>query len=120
MKRKHRKKPADQTRIARERIQQLFAQADRIFDERPDLADRYVQLARRISMKYKVRIPPELKRKFCRHCYKYLRPGANARVRNQKGRVIYYCENCRNYMRFMIPKKAGRKKQDSDSRRQPS
>ena len=102
MKRKHRKKPADQTRIARERIRKLFDQADKAFDERPDLADRYVELARKISMKYKVRIPPELKKKFCTHCYKYLRPGVNARVRSHKGRVIYYCDNCRKYMRFVI------------------
>ncbi|MBD3313611.1 ribonuclease P [Candidatus Woesearchaeota archaeon] len=106
MKHKHSRKPAEQIRISKERIEELFRQAEKAAeDSRMDLANRYVTLARKIAMKFKVKIPPKLKRKFCRHCYKYLKPGVNARVRTHKGRVIYYCDNCRNYMRFVIRKK---------------
>ena len=105
MKRKYSKKPAEQRQIAEERIIELFRQADIMFSRNKTLADRYVALARRISQKYKVKIPRELKRKFCKHCHSYLKPGVNCRVRIAKGRVVYYCLNCRKFMRFVIGKK---------------
>lgn len=109
MKRKHSKKPAEQRKIAKGRIKELFRQADLRMRGKPTkmsraLANRYVALARKISMKYKVKIPVNLKRKFCRHCYKYLKPGINCRVRLAKGRVIYCCLECRRFMRFVIKK----------------
>jgi len=100
MKRKYSKKPAEHRRIARERIKVLFKQAKEIFKEDSKLADRYVELSRKIAMKYKVRIRPELKRRFCKHCYKYLMPGVNCRVRMQTGKVVYYCSSCKKFMRF--------------------
>lgn len=101
------KKQQEMKRIAKERILKLFDQAKDVFHESSALANRYVALARKISMKFKVRIPRELKRRFCRHCYKYLVPGNNCRVRTHKGKVVYYCLNCKKYMRFVLP---GRKK----------
>ena len=98
-------KKEDTKKIALERIKQLFKEADSVFNENPKLANRYVQLARKISMKVKLRMPRTLKRKFCKHCYTYLKPGKNCRVRNYKSRVVYYCENCKKYMRFVINKK---------------
>lgn len=105
MKRKHHKKPAEQRQIAEERIIELFRQADIMFSRDKSLADRYVALARRISQKYKVKIPRNLKRKFCKNCHSYIKPGVNCRVRIAKSRVIYYCLNCRKFMRFVIGKK---------------
>lgn len=105
MKRRHAKKPSEHTDIAKERIGVLFSQAELAFRKDRALSDRYVYLARRISMRYKVKIPPALKRRFCRHCYRYLKPGVNCRVRLAKGRVIYYCLSCRKFMRFVIRKK---------------
>jgi ribonuclease P protein subunit RPR2 len=105
MKTRYWKKPSEHRRIAEERIKELFRQADLAFDERPDLSNRYVEMARKISMKFKVKIPPTLKRKFCKHCYHYLRPGKTCRVRIAKSRVIYYCLKCKNFMRFVIKKK---------------
>lgn len=102
MKRRHSKKPAEQRAIAEERIRELFRQADSMFSRSRKLADRYVELARKISMKYKVRIPRQLKRRFCKHCHCYLKPGVNCRVRIAKGRVIYYCLSCKRFMRFGI------------------
>lgn len=99
------KKPKKQKQIALERIRILFKQAEEEFNNDPELSDRYVQLARKLSMKYKIPIPRELKRKFCRHCYSYLKPPVNCRIRVNKGKVIYYCRNCRKYMRFLHKKK---------------
>jgi len=99
-KRAYSRKPSAQVDIAKERIQELFRQADEVFDEDPNLADRYVELARKISMKIRVRIPPNLKRKFCKHCYCFLKPGKNCRVRTHEGKVVYYCQQCKKFMRF--------------------
>jgi ribonuclease P protein subunit RPR2 len=99
-KRKYSAKPLNQVKIAKERINELFKQAEEAFDKDEKLADRYVELARKISMKYKVRIPSALKKRFCKHCYCYLVPGKNCRVRTHEGKVVYYCLKCKKYMRF--------------------
>jgi len=97
--------------IALERIKILFEQAEKAGKKDLKLANRYVHLARKISMKAKARIPGNLKRRFCKHCYSYLIPGVNVRVRTQRGKVVYYCLNCKKYMRFPYVKeqKAKRK-----------
>lgn len=88
--------------IALKRINILFKEADSNFKKHPERSNRYVEIARKISMKVNLRIPRELKRKFCKHCYNYLKPGVNARVRIRKGKVIYYCFSCKKYMRYHI------------------
>jgi ribonuclease P protein subunit RPR2 len=108
-KRAYRAKPYKQVKIAKERINELFRQAEEMFDEDPKLSDRYVQIARKISMKLKVRIPPELKRRFCKHCYCYLVPGKNCRVRTHEGKVVYYCRQCKKFMRFPYKSKKSKK-----------
>jgi len=104
--------------IALERIKTLFQEAEKAGKKDLKLANRYVHLARKISMKVKARIPSNLKRRFCKHCYSYLIPGVNVRVRTQRGKVVYYCLNCRKYMRFPYVKelKAKRKAKRSKSR----
>lgn len=93
-------KPKEQISIAKERITELFKQAEKVFDEDSKLANRYVELARKISMKIKVTIPSSLKKRFCKHCYCFLVPGKNCRVRTHEGKVVYYCRQCKKYMRF--------------------
>lgn len=100
MAKKHAKKPDEQRKIAFERVSILFDEAKKAFDEEPQLSDRYVHLARKIAMKYKVKIPSRLKRSFCKKCHKYLFPGKNLRVRTKKGHMVYYCLNCKNIARF--------------------
>ena len=88
--------------IAKERVKNLFFQADEIFDKSPDLSNRYVDLARKIAMKVNFRVPKIFKRKFCKHCYSYLKPGTNCRVRTKNKKMVYYCFNCKKYMRFSL------------------
>lgn len=99
---KHYKKPARQVNIAKKRIKFLFEEAKGPFKSNPKLSNKYVKLARRIAMKYKIKMPSELKKKFCKNCHSYLAPGVNCRVRIHKHRVIYYCLSCRHYMRFPV------------------
>ena len=99
MPKKYHKKPNSQLKIAKKRIIFLFNEAKQVFRENSRLSDKYVGMARKIAMKYKVRLPAELKKKFCKNCHKYLVPGANCRVRIHKHMVIYYCISCKHYMR---------------------
>ena len=91
-----------QKEIAQERIKKLFQQAEDVFAKNKSLANRYITLARKISMKIKVSIPLELKRKFCKHCYKFLVPGINSRVRTHNGKVIISCFECKKFMRIPL------------------
>lgn len=101
---KHRDK-SEEKRIALERIKTLFQEADGVFSRDKTLANRYVSLARKIAMKVKLRFPQELKRRFCKHCYAYLMPGVNSRVRVRLGKVVTSCLECKKFMRIPTGKK---------------
>ncbi len=90
--------------IAKERIKTLFSKADDAFPS--PLANRYVTLARKIAMKVKLRMPREYKRKYCKHCYKYIRSGSNGRVRTREGKVVISCFECKKFTR--IPMKSSK------------
>ncbi len=85
--------------IALERIKILFREAKL----NPEKANRYVELARKIGMKVNLSIPKEYKRKYCKHCNNYFILG-NYRVRTRNKMIVYYCLNCKKYMKFKIQK----------------
>jgi len=88
-------------KIAIQRIHVLFHQAERrALEGRLDLAHRYVILARKLSTKYLVRMPPEYRRRYCRNCSAYLLPGLNCTVRLTGHKVVTTCHNCREIMRY--------------------
>lgn len=89
--------------IARERIERLFSLArKRVDEDREELADRYVELARAIGMRHNVSIPRQLRRNYCHSCYSYLLPGYNCRVRVNSGKenINYRCGECGEVNRF--------------------
>ncbi|MCD6381752.1 MAG: hypothetical protein J7L43_02120 [Candidatus Aenigmarchaeota archaeon] len=95
-------------KIAKERIQILFEEAEKAAKkDRFELADRYVELARKIGMRYNVRIPRELKRRFCKYCYTYLYPGKTAEVKidSKKKVVKVKCLKCGKVMNFPYVKR---------------
>ena len=95
--------------IARERIEILLEQAKEKAVKEPKLAGRYVELARKISMRTKVRIPAGEKRYICRSCGQPLVPGRNARVRVLRGnpRIVITCLSCGAFRRYPFTKKTG-------------
>jgi ribonuclease P protein subunit RPR2 len=93
-------KPKEQQRIARERIEHLFREAEKIFAKDPKLSNEYVKKARKIGMRYEVPIPRQLKRKFCKHCGQFFVPGRSVRVRLHKQKVVYSCFACKKQTRF--------------------
>lgn len=91
-------------KIAMERIDVLFKNAEKEFVYNPELSNRYVDIARRIAMRQRIRIPTEYKRKFCRNCHSYAVPGKNMSVRIHRGKVIYRCCQCGYIRRIPITK----------------
>ena len=95
------KNPATK-KIAKERISVLFDQAKQAFAEHPERSNRYVDLARKIAMRQRVRIDRELRRQYCHHCYAFLVPGRNMRVRVHRGNVVVTCGSCNKKMRYRV------------------
>jgi len=93
--------------VAKERISVLFEQARLAFREHPELSNRYVALARRIAMRQRVRIDRDLRRQFCHHCYAFLVPGRNMRVRVHRGNVVVTCLICNKKTRFRVVRPDG-------------
>lgn len=91
-----------QEEIALTRIRDLFTEAKNIFHEDSKLSDRYVSLARKIAMKFRIKIPSNLKKQYCSKCYSYLFPGSNVRIRISHNKIIYYCKICKNFMRLPL------------------
>ena len=90
--------------VAKERISVLFSQAHNAFHGHPDRSNRYVALARRIAMRQRVRIDREFRRQYCHHCYAFLVPGQNMRVRVHRGNVVVTCGICNKKMRYRVGK----------------
>lgn len=116
--RKH-SKPIQQVKIAKERIAILFDEAARTVKADQKLANRYVELARKIGMRYNVRIPPELRKKVCRSCKSYLYPGITASQRTEKGWLVITCRACGKKNRFSL-ERARRKKSHSENPHPPA
>ena len=86
-------------RIALERIDKLFAQAALQFKEYPELSRRYVVLARKMAMKFRVRFTPDQRKLFCKTCNAYLVYGVNCRMRLVRGRMVRTCLECASVKR---------------------
>jgi ribonuclease P protein subunit RPR2 len=107
------KQQMNETRqIALQRIHSLFRLAKEKIREEPQLAQRYAEVARKIAMRAKLRLPKEYRRMICRHCKSFIYPGVNCRVRVQQKRephMVITCLVCGKITRIplksMSPKK---------------
>jgi ribonuclease P protein subunit RPR2 len=64
-----------------ERMQILIDSAISNARTDPNLSQRHASLARRISTKYKIRMPYHLRMVFCKKCKSFIAPGINSRIR---------------------------------------
>jgi ribonuclease P protein subunit RPR2 len=95
-----RKNNAERARdIAKQRIERLFELAMQEHALHPERSDRYVQIARNISTRVRIRIPSQLKRRFCRNCGCYL-SAADRRVRLGQGIINATCLKCGKQIRI--------------------
>jgi ribonuclease P protein subunit RPR2 len=99
---KERSKNPATKKIAAERIGILFEQAELVFHEHPEMSNRYVELARKIAMRQRIRIDREFRRSYCHHCYVFLVPGNNMRVRVHRGNVVVTCRVCNKTTRYRV------------------
>jgi len=85
-----------QQKIAKERIDILFNLAEKEFKRHPERSKRYVELARKIGLRYNVRFTKALKKKFCKNCNSLLKPGASAKIRldRKTKSIVIKCLNC--------------------------
>ncbi len=90
-------------KIAKDRIRYLLERAETYKNIDYELARRYIELAKKISMKYRIRIPRRYKITYCKKCL-YPYKAGKFRVRIKKRRVIITCLNCGYERRFPIKK----------------
>jgi ribonuclease P protein subunit RPR2 len=64
-----------------ERMQILIDNAITNARTNPELSQRQASIARRISTKYKIRMPYHLRIVFCKKCKSFIAPGINSRIR---------------------------------------
>ena len=90
--------------VATERFQILLDQAKKMALTDEKLSRRYVNLARKISSRTKVRIPRESKMYLCKGCGIALLPGRNAKIRlhaHTTG-IVISCLSCGSVKRYPI------------------
>lgn len=95
MKQKHKKKNMARRKVAGQHIDNLMHQAESF----REYSDKYVNTARKIAMKMKMKLKKEHKLRICRKCKSFLIPGYNCRVRLRRT-ITYYCTNCRSFSRY--------------------
>lgn len=81
--------------IARRHRDELLELAEEAaLTERLDDADRYAELAWRLTTRHQLQASDELKQRVCRECKSYLLPGLSARTRLEAGKVSTTCLSC--------------------------
>jgi len=92
-------------KVALERVARLLDLATNMHERNPNLAKRYVQLAWRLKTKYTLRLPPALKRRFCKKCLSIWIPGRTVRIRIRSGTVTWTCLSCGRVYRMPTTKR---------------
>jgi len=108
------KKPQWQKDIAKERIKILLSLARKQLDDHPERSKRYVGLARKISMRYNIRLEKSIKKSICKKCDSLLLSGKTSlnRFDFKKKTLNIICKNCGNIIRipYKVKKDDGKRK----------
>ena len=90
--------------IATRRIQVLFNNALLNAKNNPVLAEQQAQIAKKISMKFKIKMPFEVSSSFCKKCKKFIAPGIASKVRlgNKPKSIRITCTYCNHTYRKII------------------
>ncbi|MFH1294582.1 MAG: ribonuclease P [Candidatus Aenigmatarchaeota archaeon] len=101
-----RAKPESLVKTGKERINILFEQAEDVFRKDPALAHRYADLARKIAMRYNIRLGKVHRMRMCSECHHYIVPGENSTIRTSAVRhsILITCSDCGNVMRYPYKK----------------
>ena len=91
--------------LASERMTILLTLSKEALRTNPKRAQHYFQLARKLGMRYKIRLPPQFRGLICRSCKRLIVPGINARVRLQQRRephIVITCLECGGQRRIPL------------------
>jgi len=94
----------DRKDIASQRIERLLELAEKCFSEDEDKSHRYAELAWKIKLKSRINIPKKWRRRICRNCKRFLKPGPknNCKIRIYRSKVIIKCMECGYKRRFPL------------------
>jgi len=95
-------------KLAKEHMENLEIQINLQRFKDKSLAQRYFEMIRRLSRKFRLPISRSIKRQYCKYCGSLLTPGLNARVRLRNGKRVLYCYECRNHTRTLYLKKTSK------------
>ena len=104
--------------IAKQRIDILFEQANKVYKDSPELSSRYLGMARKIAMAAKIRLPIGFRRRTCKNCNSLLIYGQNCRVRVRQKRephVVITCLSCGWQTRILLRRKKEKKELEQDN-----
>ena len=93
-------RPTYQIGIAKERMEILLKLAKKEARKTPERSRRYALLARKIGMRYNVRLPAEWKRVFCKSCGTLLKPGLAASKPARNGATFIKCGKCNRIYKY--------------------
>ena len=91
--------------IATQRILILFDSAISNARNNPKLAERQAQIARQISMRFKIKMPWQIQTSFCKKCKKFIVPSISSKVRIGRSNVKSIritCNFCNHTYRKLI------------------
>jgi len=91
--------------IANKRIETLFNNALYNARSNPNLSQQQARIAKKISLKFKIPLPYEVRFNFCKKCKKFIVPNVSSRVRLSSSNiksVNITCNYCRNTYRKLI------------------
>ena len=91
--------------IASRRILILFENAISNARNNPQLSQRQAQIAKKIAMRFKIKMPWQIRSSFCKKCKKFIVPNISSRVRigrtNVKS-IRITCKFCSHTYRKII------------------
>lgn len=98
---------SDAKQVALERMHILTKRALSNARKNPELAQRQAGMARRISTKYRIKLPYEIRMNFCKKCKMFIAPGVSSRIRLGRSTlksVRITCSYCNHTYRKVICK----------------
>ena len=96
--------------LARQRVELLMESALKWARKDLNLAKKQAALARKMAMKYRIRLPFKYRMLFCKGCKTFIVPGINARVRisgSSYRALTITCLECGHIYRKLIKPRAG-------------
>jgi ribonuclease P protein subunit RPR2 len=90
--------------IATRRIEILFYNALSNAKNNPGLAQRQAEIAKKISLKFKIKMPFEVSSSFCKNCKKFIAPGIASKIRlgSKPKSIRITCTYCNHTYRKII------------------